>query len=205
MQAKTEDEQNSVVEITEQGYEIFKLASGEWNFVKFWSEKENDIDLNRTLTNGWGWAGPIQYAHVWEFSKNEMGKYFPSHFLLASFKRRRISRTRTQHMLAISKMDLLGTPIQCLTINSGLKNTQAASSYHCVVVPSEIADLSKKANFVQILVVGVCGSGKSTLINAVFDKKIAETGDGAPVTKGFNKYQLNENVTIIDFEYLHLF
>lgn len=40
----------------------------------------------------------------------------------------------------------------------------------------------------NIAVIGRCGSGKSSLINAVFDKKMAEVGTGFPVSKAFIRY-----------------
>ncbi|WP_400244579.1 GTPase [Niallia sp. JL1B1071] len=41
----------------------------------------------------------------------------------------------------------------------------------------------------NILVVGKTGVGKSTLVNAIFSGKIAETGVGTPVSKNLTKYE----------------
>ncbi len=40
----------------------------------------------------------------------------------------------------------------------------------------------------NIMVAGVTGSGKSTLINAVFEEDLAETGSGRPVTQQIDEY-----------------
>lgn len=41
----------------------------------------------------------------------------------------------------------------------------------------------RKMGHVNIIIAGKTGVGKSTLVNAVFGKKLAETGTGAPITK----------------------
>lgn len=59
-----------------------------------------------------------------------------------------------------------------------------------------IADLVKSAvekamserGFVNVLVVGKTGTGKSTLVNTVFNEKIAETGQGRPITQKMRRY-----------------
>ena len=47
----------------------------------------------------------------------------------------------------------------------------------------------------KIMVAGITGTGKSTLINAVFGKELAETGSGRPVTEHIDEYQ-NEDIPI---------
>ena len=47
-------------------------------------------------------------------------------------------------------------------------------------------DIFKTAN---IIIAGITGAGKSTLINAVFGKDFAETGKGRPVTQEIREYQ----------------
>jgi GTP-binding protein EngB required for normal cell division len=41
----------------------------------------------------------------------------------------------------------------------------------------------------NIMVAGITGTGKSTLLNAVFGSELAETGKGRPVTAHINEYQ----------------
>ena len=41
----------------------------------------------------------------------------------------------------------------------------------------------KKMGHVNIVISGKTGVGKSTLVNAIFGKKIAETGTGRPITQ----------------------
>ncbi|NET42878.1 GTPase [Okeania sp. SIO2B3] len=45
----------------------------------------------------------------------------------------------------------------------------------------------------NILITGMTGVGKSTLINAVFKDKLAETGVGEPVTKDIKSYEIPAN------------
>ena len=50
-----------------------------------------------------------------------------------------------------------------------------------------IADKIKNLHTLNIIVAGKTGVGKSTLINAVFKDKLAETGMGKPVTTHMRK------------------
>ncbi|MDY0260128.1 MAG: GTPase [Desulfovibrio sp.] len=59
--------------------------------------------------------------------------------------------------------------------------------------------LKKETQKVSILVVGGTGTGKSTLVNIVFKRKIAEAGAGRPITKGINGYE-NDYLHIYDSE-----
>lgn len=52
----------------------------------------------------------------------------------------------------------------------------------------EFADAYKEIGRFNLAVFGKTGSGKSTLINAVFGQNVAPTGIGSPVTKGLNYY-----------------
>ena len=47
---------------------------------------------------------------------------------------------------------------------------------------------SSKLPTANIMVAGITGTGKSTLINAVFGEDFAETGVGRPVTQNINEY-----------------
>lgn len=49
----------------------------------------------------------------------------------------------------------------------------------------------------NILIIGGTGVGKSTLINTMFDKEIAKTNDGAPITQAIQKYE-KEGLCIYD-------
>ena len=53
-------------------------------------------------------------------------------------------------------------------------------------------DIFKTAN---IIIAGITGAGKSTLINAVFGKDFAETGKGRPVTQEIREYR-NDSVPV---------
>ena len=53
----------------------------------------------------------------------------------------------------------------------------------------------KKLPVANILVAGITGTGKSTLLNAVFGDEVAKTGTGKPVTEHMDEYQ-NPNVPI---------
>lgn len=61
-------------------------------------------------------------------------------------------------------------------------------------------ELNKKLNSLSeeelptanIIVAGITGTGKSTLINAVFGSELAKTGSGRPVTEHIDEYQNND-------------
>lgn len=51
-----------------------------------------------------------------------------------------------------------------------------------------ISKATREIGIVNVLIAGKTGVGKSTLINAIFHGKLAETGQGKPVTKETRKY-----------------
>lgn len=57
---------------------------------------------------------------------------------------------------------------------------------------------SKWNNF-NIMILGLTGSGKSTLINTVFGKNVASVGAGKPITKGITCYK-NGSLCLYDTE-----
>jgi GTPase Era involved in 16S rRNA processing len=56
-------------------------------------------------------------------------------------------------------------------------------------------ELMDRQNKTNVLITGVTGAGKSSLINTIFNKKLAVTGSGVPITKHFIKYS-SETLTI---------
>jgi len=46
----------------------------------------------------------------------------------------------------------------------------------------------RERGFVNVLVVGKTGTGKSTLVNTVFNDRIADTGQGRPITQHMRRY-----------------
>lgn len=56
----------------------------------------------------------------------------------------------------------------------------------------------------NVLIVGKTGVGKSTLINAVFGDKVAETGSGKPITQKIIKIEVNKNFSIYDTKGLEM-
>ena len=61
----------------------------------------------------------------------------------------------------------------------------------------EVTDEEESKQIPNIIVAGVTGAGKSTLINAVFGEELANTGTGKPVTDEMNEYK-NDYICIWD-------
>ncbi len=62
------------------------------------------------------------------------------------------------------------------------------SSFECNI-EKEYERQKKALQMPNLMVVGVSGAGKSSLINRIFGKDVAPVGAGVPITKGINKYE----------------
>ena len=69
------------------------------------------------------------------------------------------------------------------------ESTDASDEDILKVIIDSIAEANREIGKVNILIAGRTGVGKSTLINAVFHGRFAETGQGKPVTKETRKIQ----------------
>ncbi len=66
---------------------------------------------------------------------------------------------------------------------------------------TEIADKARTAGFgiLDVMVTGVTGAGKSTTLNTLFRKNVAEVGDGAdPMTMELDSYKLSDTFRLWD-------
>ncbi|HEY9724615.1 MAG TPA: GTPase, partial [Oscillatoriaceae cyanobacterium] len=73
------------------------------------------------------------------------------------------------------------------------------------ILKEALSEAERKRGKVNILIAGQAGVGKSTLVNAVFAKRIAETGQGRPVTRSTRQYtKKGVPVTIFDTQGLEL-
>lgn len=75
----------------------------------------------------------------------------------------------------------------------------------------QLRDIYKKAHeakdigLCNILLIGKTGTGKSTLLNAVFTKELAKTGTGKPITEDIRQYTLPDYpITVYDSPGLEL-
>ncbi len=55
-------------------------------------------------------------------------------------------------------------------------------------ISEELKEIIKKLKAPNIAVIGRTGTGKSTLINKIFDIELAKTGAGLPITQGFCRF-----------------
>jgi predicted GTPase len=63
-------------------------------------------------------------------------------------------------------------------------------------VKKEIEEVSKTTQKPNILLLGGSGAGKSSLVNAVFGKTLAEIGEGKPITQTYSKFS-GENSPVV--------
>lgn len=85
------------------------------------------------------------------------------------------------------------------SIKELLKQTLANSEQVSELTSDKLAEFKEVASRCNILIIGKTGVGKSTLINAVFREKLAETGEGKSVTKYIKKYSVkNCPITVYD-------
>ena len=59
-------------------------------------------------------------------------------------------------------------------------------------IMAAIRDVQKNMTKLNIMVMGKTGAGKSTLINNVFSRNLAQTGVGKPVTQAIRKYEIED-------------
>ena len=59
-------------------------------------------------------------------------------------------------------------------------------------IMAAIRDVQKNMTKLNIMVMGKTGAGKSTLINNVFSRNLAQTGIGKPVTQSIRKYEIED-------------
>ena len=59
-------------------------------------------------------------------------------------------------------------------------------------IMAAIIDVQKNMTKLNIMVMGKTGAGKSTLINNVFSRNLAQTGVGKPVTQAIRKYEIED-------------
>jgi ribosome biogenesis GTPase A len=64
---------------------------------------------------------------------------------------------------------------------------------------SEFSKVSSGLRRPNVLLTGITGAGKSSLINAIFGKEIAKTGAGVPITQHFTKYA-SEDMRIVIYD-----
>lgn len=66
-------------------------------------------------------------------------------------------------------------------------------------IGESVKKAQKELGHANILIAGISGVGKSSLLNAVFGENKAETGVGRPVTTGLKKYEMeNSPISIYD-------
>ena len=58
------------------------------------------------------------------------------------------------------------------------------------------ADCVRNVQKPNVLIAGVTGAGKSSLVNAVFGTSVAPVGSGLPVTKHYCRYEPDNKVAI---------
>lgn len=67
----------------------------------------------------------------------------------------------------------------------------------------KLLNVSMNTQKPNILLLGASGAGKSSLVNAVFGKTLAQIGEGRPITQTYTKYTSQSSpVVIYDSKYV---
>ncbi len=83
-----------------------------------------------------------------------------------------------------------------MTSFAGIKDTDFESQ-----LGDELRSALRRLSRMNLLLVGKTGTGKSTLVNAVFGSKVAQTGVGRPVTRGLHYFEVpNSPLGLYDSE-----
>ncbi|EFC44707.1 GTP binding protein [Naegleria gruberi] len=161
----------------------------------------------KATEGGWSWLSKEwtsegedswEYCHSWSDDSKSWSHAYNSLFDFA--RRKQWSRIRSKYVEK-SEVNSLQTQFgENLTIVDKDENSRIIYSQVNQMkeqLSSDCSTIAEKTSKPNILLLGGSGSGKSSLVNAVFGKSLAEIGEGKPVTQQYTKYAGEHSPVVI--------
>ena len=174
------------------------LKNGEvdWRSADFSSTSPKDLET-KAKNDGWKWLtrewvnegeDSWEYANDWS---NEQKHWSHASGPFDFSRRKKWTRMRTKFVdnAELQKLksqygDLLTVLDKDVTSSIIYKQVDAMKQQ----LTSDYSNITQQTQKPNILLLGGSGSGKSSLVNAVFGKSLAEIGEGKPITQQYTKY-----------------
>lgn len=148
------------------------------------SKKREEV----SLPEGWKWLGEwkSEGSDSWEYGKkysSSLKEWSKVPGLFEYVRRRKWIRQRVKFCTS-DEIKQLKNIKDFKEHEEVFKTVQSLSQEH----QTELSKISNKSERPNILLLGGSGAGKSSLVNAVFGKTLAEIGEGKPITQSYTKY-----------------
>jgi len=186
------------------------FSSQKTRFVNHRCEETSFEDIEReAMNNQWQWLNDKwlnagndswQYATKW-YTQSDQWSYAEGLFDLV--KRRKWWRERVKLMTMDELNDLKSKSVNMRTHEFIVEKIKDDTPIHGELdtlsqqLQQKYIEITANTHKPNILLLGGSGAGKSSLVNAVFGKPLAEIGEGKPITQKYTKFAGAESPVVI--------